>query len=199
MEEEQPDKIVESDSTPSFEEMQIREELKTINIDILNPHEQVDPVSGFEIITESLVYKIEEIFGKNGLLSMLYQVGMGPGQKIAERIKEKLNQEEIGILLALKLLSNELKKFYSIQLKTVETDVDEVRLVIENHCFLRTPIKNRSKLDYGKAFCRVNKGYFETAFKHLVGDKIKKVEMKFLRNDEEKDVCVEEIVFYLNK
>jgi len=40
--------------------------------------------------------------------------------------------------------------------------------------------------------------YFETAFKKLVGDKLKKVEINFLHDDLENDVCVEEIVFYPN-
>ena len=50
----------------------------------------------------------------------------------------------------------------------------------------------------GKAFCRINKGYFETAFRKLLGDKLKKVEINFLHDDPENNVCVEEIVFYPN-
>ena len=76
---------------------------------------------------------------------------------------------------------------------------EKIKLIIENHCFLRNPIKNRSKLKHGKAFCRVNKGYVETALKKLMGDKISGLDIKFLYNDELKDACIEEVVFYKKK
>ena len=72
-------------------------------------------------------------------------------------------------------------------------------MVIENRCFLREPIKHREKLEFGKSFCRVNKGYFEEAFQILVGNGIKNIEINFLENDEEKDVCIEELNFYFNR
>ena len=72
-----------------------------------------------------------------------------------------------------------------------------IRFIIENRCFLREPIKNREKLKPGKAFCRINKGYFEAALLDLIGDNIKKVEINYLKSDEVKDTCVEELVFYL--
>ncbi len=168
------------------------------NKEIYSPASSVDPVKGFEIITESLVTKIYDIMGKNGLLSVLYQVGIDPGRKIAKRIKEKHDNQELEILDALKVLATELHTFYSIQLKSVETTDIEVKLTIENHCFLRQPIKHRPNLHFGSKFCRVNKGYFETALKLIIGSKIKKVEMKFIKNDEEKDVCIEELIFTLN-
>ena len=93
---------------------------------------------------------------------------------------------------------SELKEFYSIQVRDKEYFPNKIRLVIENYCFLRDPIKNREKLKFGKAFCRVNKGYFEIAFKKLLGNKVKKIDINFLHNDEEKDVCVEELNFYYN-
>ena len=169
-----------------------------INNIIDNPQSNVKSDKGFEIITEAMVQKINEIFGRNSLLSMLYQVGLGPGQAIAKRIQEKYNRTEFGIMEALELLLLEIKDFYSIKVQDIELSKDKVKIVIENHCFLRKPIKSRKTLEFGKSFCRVNKGYFETAFKMLVGKEIVKVDMMFIENDEEKDACIEEITFYLN-
>jgi len=90
----------------------------------------------------------------------------------------------------------ELRDFYSMQIREVQEYSDHFKIIVENHCFLRNPYSHREKLKPGKAFCRINKGYFETAFRKLVGDKIKKVEINFLHDDIERDVCVEEIIFY---
>jgi len=168
-----------------------------LNERLLNPVENIDSIKGFEIITESLVYKVYDVFGRNSLLSILYQTGAFPGTIIAERIKEEYIKEDLEIVEALIILTDELKDFYSIQIRDIEQFDDRYRIVIENHCFLRKTIKNREKLKFGKALCRINKGYFETAFKKLLGNKIKKVEINFLENDAEKDACVEELNFYL--
>lgn len=175
----------------------MEEYIKDINGRIQNPTENINSVKGFEIISESLVYKVYDIFGRNSLLSILYQIGVFPGTKIAERIKREYGKEEFEIMEALVVLMEELKEFYSIQIRDIEQDDHKIRIIIENHCFLRTPISHREKLNFGKTFCRTNKGYFETAFKKLLGNKIKKIEINFLENDDIKDVCVEEINFYL--
>lgn len=163
-----------------------------------NNCENVNSLKGFEIICESMVSKIYDLFGRNALLSMLFQIGSGPGNIIANRIKQIYGKEEFEVLDAFAILLNELKDYYSIVVREIEEYDDKLRLVIENHCFLREPIKNRERMQFGKAFCRVNKGYFETAFKNLLGNKIKKIEINFLYNDEEKDVCIEELIFYKN-
>jgi len=170
---------------------------KELNERIFNPIENINSVKGFEIITESLVYKVYDVFGRNSLLSILYQTGVFPGTIIAERIKKEYNKEKFEIMEALVILMDELKEFYSIQVRDIEQYEDRYRVIIENHCFLRKPISHREKLDYGKAFCRVNKGYFETAFQKLLGDNVKKIEINFLENDTEKDVCIEELTFYI--
>jgi hypothetical protein len=170
---------------------------KELNERICNPIENINSVKGFEIITESLVYKVYDVFGRNSLLSILYQIGVFPGTIIAERIKKEYQKEEFEIMEALVILMDELKEFYSIQVRDIEQYEDRYRIIIENHCFLREPIKHREKLEFGKAFCRTNKGYFETAFQLLIGDKIKKIEINYLENDSEKDVCVEELNFYI--
>ncbi len=167
-----------------------------LNKRIHNPIENINSVKGLEIISESLVYKVYDVFGRNSLLSILYQTGVFPGTIIANRIKKEYNKEEFEIIEALVILMDELKEFYSIQVRDIEQYDDRYRIIIENHCFLREPISHREKLKYGKAFCRTNKGYFETAFQKLLGNKIKKIEINFLENDAEKDVCVEELNFY---
>ncbi len=128
-----------------------------INNIIDNPQSNVKSDKGFEIITEAMVQKINEIFGRNSLLSMLYQVGLGPGEAIAKRIQEKYNRTEFGIMEALELLLLEIKDFYSIKVQDIDLSKDKVKIVIENHCFLRKPIKSRKTLEFGKSFCRVNK------------------------------------------
>jgi hypothetical protein len=170
--------------------------IEEINEMIKNDSSQINSLKGFEIICESMVYKVLDLFGKNALLSMLFQIGSGPGEAIANRIKEVYQKEDFEILEALIVLMRELKEYYAIKIQSAEEDDEKVVLVVENRCFLREPIKHRSKLQYGKAFCRVNKGYFETALKKLLGNKIGKVEINFLYNDEEKDMCVEQLIFY---
>jgi len=170
---------------------------KELNERIHNPIENINSVKGFEIITESLVYKVYDVFGRNSLLSILYQTGVFPGTIIAERIKKEYKKEEFEIMEALVILIDELKDFYSIQIRDIEQYDDRYRILIENHCFLREPIKHREKLKFGKAFCRINKGYFETVFQKLLGSNVKKIEINFLENDVEKDVCIEELNFYI--
>ena len=167
-----------------------------MNEKIRNPSDILNSLSGFEIICESLVYKIYNIFGRNMLLSMLYQIGSGPGETIANRIKLKYNKQEFEILEALEILLKELKDYYSIQVREMEQTDNMLKLIIENRCFLRESIKHREKLNFGKAFCRVNKGYFEKAFKSLVGSKLKKIEIDFIENDPLRDMCIEELKFY---
>ncbi|MDX1798814.1 MAG: hypothetical protein R3255_09210 [Candidatus Lokiarchaeia archaeon] len=174
----------------------MEEYIKEINERIQNPTENINSIKGFEIISESLVYKVYDLFGRNSLLSILYQIGVFPGTQIAERLKREYGKEEFEIMEALVVLMEELKDFYSIQIRDIQQSEDKVKIIIENHCFLRTPISHREKLNYGKSFCRTNKGYFETAFKILLGNKIKKIEINFLNNDAERDACVEELIFY---
>ena len=166
------------------------------NQKIYNSSNNLNSLGGFEILCESLVYKIYDLYGKNMLLSMLYQIGAGPGEVIANRIKKEYNKEEFEILEAMEILLKELKDFYAIQVRKIEEHEHMLKMIIENRCFLRASIKQRNKLGFGKAFCRVNKGYFEKAFKLLIGNKLTKIEINFLENDPIKDVCVEELKFY---
>jgi len=171
-------------------------EINQFNKRIQNDISNIKSLKGFEIISEAMVYKILDVFGKNSLLSILYQIGSGPGEIIAERIKQRYNKEEFEILELIEILMNELKDYYSLQIREIQQYPERIRMIIENYCFLREPIKHREKLKFGKAFCRINKGYFETAFKILLGNKIKKIEINFLENDELRDICIEELNFY---
>jgi hypothetical protein len=171
-------------------------QIKEINKKIRNSVKNIKPLKGFEILAESMSYLVYDIFGRNTLLSILYQMGAGPGKKIANRLKEKYGKEQFELFEATETILKELKEYYAIKIKDVEKTEEKVRIVIENHCFLREPFKDREKLKFGKAFCRVNKGYFEVAYKELLGDNIRNVEINFLKNDPEKDVCVEELIFY---
>lgn len=172
--------------------------IEELNKRINNSSNTLDALKGFEIISESLVYKIYDLFGRNTILSMLYQIGSGPGEAIADRIKNLSKKEEFEVLEAFEILLLELKDFYTIQVKDMIQTPKMLKIIIENRCFLRETIKRREKLKFGKAFCRINKGYFETAFKRLLGNKIKNIEINFIENDAQKDVCVEELIFYYN-
>ncbi|TFF97062.1 MAG: hypothetical protein EU547_05355 [Promethearchaeota archaeon] len=173
------------------------DQIEEINKKIQNTVKNIRPLKGFEIIAESMVYMVYDIFGRNTLLSILYQMGAGPGKTIANRIKEKYGKEQFELFEATEKILRELKEYYAIKIINVEQTEKKVRIEIENHCFLRDPLKHREKLKFGKAFCRVNKGYFEVAYKELLGDSIRNVEINFIRNDPEKDVCIEELIFYL--
>ncbi|MHA1913386.1 MAG: hypothetical protein ACW986_13010 [Promethearchaeota archaeon] len=175
----------------------MEDHIKELNDRIKNPIENLSSEKGFEVLTESLVYKVYDIFGRNVLLSILYQTGTFPGEVIADRIKQEYGKEEFEVIEAVVILMDELKDFYSIQIREIQQLEDRYRIIIENHCFLREPIKHREKLKFGKALCRINKAYFETAFQKLLGNKVKKIEINYLENDENKDACVEELNFYL--
>ncbi|KKM91437.1 hypothetical protein LCGC14_1228510 [marine sediment metagenome] len=172
-------------------------EVEKINDKIHNEVSNIDSFKGLEIICEAFVYKILKVFGENSLLSILYQVGAGPGEVIADKIKEIYNRDEFEVLELFEILLNELKELYSIKIREIQEEPDRIRIIIENRCYLRSLIEDREKLEFGTAFCRINKGYFETAINILLKDKIKKIEINFIENDEENEFCLEELIFTL--
>ena len=174
-------------------------DINEINHDLANDLENINSLKGLEIICESLVYKVLDLFGKNALLSILYQIGVGPGEQISRRLKEVYNKDVFEPLEAFNVLFRELGDYYSIKIRELYEDDEKIKLIIENHCFLRNPIKNRSRLKHGKSFCRVNKGYVETALKKLMGDKISGLDIKFISSDDLIDACIEELVIYKRK
>ena len=172
-------------------------EVEKINNKIQNEVANIDSTKGLEIICEAFVYKILKVFGKNSLLTILYQVGSGPGEEIANKIKENYTREDFEILELFEILLQELKELYSIQIREIQEEPGKIRILIENRCYLRKLIEDREKLEFGMAFCRVNKGYFETAIKTLLEDKIKNIEINFIENDSENEFCLEELIFTL--
>ena len=170
-------------------------DIDELNEKIKNPTKNLNSLKGFEIIAESLVYRIYDLFGRNMLLNALFQTGARAGEIVAKELKEKHGKKLFKIEEAVPLLLESLKEFYSIKIKKIEKISNKIRILIENHCFLRETIKNRESLKFGSAFCRINKGYFESAFQDLVN--IKSVEINFIESDDEKDVCIEELIFYL--
>ena len=87
-----------------------------INKKISNPAKNLASLKGLEIIAENLVYKIYDLFGRNALLSMLYQIGKGTALTITKRIKEKYGKDVFQIEEALQILMEELKDltFYKL-------------------------------------------------------------------------------------
>ncbi len=171
-------------------------EIEKINNKIQNEVSNIDSFKGLEIICEAFVYKILKVFGKNSLLSILYQVGSGPGEVIANKIQETYNRDNFEIIELFEILLRELSDLYSIQIREIQEEPDRIRIVIENRCYLRRLIEDREKLEFGMAFCRVNKGYFEKSLTILLKDKIKKVEINFIENDKENEFCLEELIFH---
>ena len=173
-----------------MEELDIDE----LNEKIKNPTENLNSLKGFGIISESLVHIIYDLFGRNMLMNTLFQTGARAGEMVAIRLKRQHGKKLFKIEEAVPLLLESLKDFYSIKIQKIETTNNKIRIIIENYCFLRDPFRNKKHLRYGSAICRINKGYFEKAFQELTN--IKNVDINFLENDEEKDVCIEELIFY---
>ena len=92
----------------------------------------------------------------------------------------------------------ELKIFYSVEVRDIEEDDEKLKITIKNRCFLREPLSHRPTLRPGKAFCRINKAYFEIALKKMIGNKVKKVDINFIEDDPENDCCIETVEFYKN-
>lgn len=182
--------------------MEFEERKNELNQEIDNPNACLNTLEGFEIIIESFIDKIYDLFGRNALLSMTYQIGSVPGNVIAKRILEKRNNKKIeDPFEAMKVLLNENREFYSVKVNDIKVeDFDNTtkKLIfeIENRCFFRESLKKREKLKIGGPLCRVNKAYYEVAFKKLTGYKC---EIEFTRNDPDKDVCLEKVIFYLPK
>lgn len=166
-----------------------------INEQIKNAVENVDYLKGMEILLESFGDKIIDVFGRNTLLSVLYQIGAKTGQVIADRIKEEQGKEEFEPLEAVGIFFKEVKDFFSVQVKRIEEDEEYIKIYLQNHCFLRDAMNKRKGLVPGKTLCRINKGYFEVALYNLVKIKYKKVDMSLVENDEGANCCIECLTF----
>jgi hypothetical protein len=177
--------------------------IEKMNNEIQNPNASFETLTGYEVVLESLVYKIYDVFGRNALLSMMYQIGSGPGQEIAERIlKERNNKIFEDPFEAVATLLNQERKYYEIVVKDIKEEPAEfngkkykkLTITINNRCFFRESLKKRKRLKIGGPLCRINKAYYETAFKLLTG---LKCEIGFLQNDEKLGMCLETVSFWI--
>ena len=183
-----------TDFTPIIEKM---------NKDIQNPNACFETLTGYEVVLESLVYKIYDVFGRNALLSMMYQIGSGPGQEVAEDIlKHRNNQKFTDPFEAVTTLLNRQRKFYEVIVKDIKEEPAEfngkkftkITITINNRCFFRESLKKRKRLKIGGPLCRINKAYYETALKLLTG---LKCEISFIQNDEKIGMCLETVSFWI--
>ncbi|MHA1341653.1 MAG: hypothetical protein ACTSRZ_17120 [Promethearchaeota archaeon] len=182
---------------------EFKDMIEKLNKAISNPIDTFKTLQGYEIILEALVYKIYDLFGRNALLSMTYQIGAGPGEVIADRLLKEKNVDKIeDPFEAFALLLNENRDYYNVYVLNVSEELTEVygkkykklTFFIRNKCFFRESLKKRSRLKIGGPLCRINKAYFEVAFKKLTG---LKNEISFVQNDEDNDVCLETVAFFI--
>ncbi|MFX0100279.1 MAG: hypothetical protein ACFFCS_11910 [Candidatus Hodarchaeota archaeon] len=173
----------------------MNEDIEEINNLIKNEVENVDYLKGMEIVLESFSAKIMDVFGKNTLLSMLYQIGAKTGEIIAKRIKREHKKEIFEPLEAIGIFFKEVKGFFCVEVKNIEEDENYIRIYLKNHCFFRDAMNNRAGLVPGKMLCRINKGYFEFALLNLVKPVYNKVDMSLVENDEANDCCIECLSF----
>jgi hypothetical protein len=173
-----------------------------LNEKIKNPREVFEAKKGYEMVLEALIYNIYSVFGKNALLSTTYQIGAGPGQEIAQKILDEKSVSKIKDPLdAFEALLNENREFYSVEILDIKQEPHDEKynklvLTIHDRCFYREVCHQRKRLRVGGPLCRINKAYFETALKKLTGFK---VEIAFIKDIPEKDMCLESITFFLPK
>ncbi|HMF32299.1 MAG TPA: hypothetical protein VKK79_12835 [Candidatus Lokiarchaeia archaeon] len=164
-------------------------DISELNARIQNTNENVDSISGLEIVFEALVTKVVELYGKNTLLSAAYQIGAAPAHKIAQRLLTARGGEMFDDPIeALATLLSETKGFFHVEVENIQQDGGEIVVSMKNHCFLRPVIVKRAGLEMGGPLCRINKGYLETAVKELTG---KKVELKRTGDDNNACMCLE--------
>ena len=165
-----------------------------INEFLENELANVNYLKGMEILLESLSNKIVDIFGRNALLSMLYQIGATTGAVVAKRIIEEQGKESFTVIEAFSLLFRSLKSYFKVMVKRIEQDGETVSITFTNHCFLRAAIKDRPDLQAGGRLCRITKGYIESALATLLAGGYQKIDVAFMENDMENDCCLERVV-----
>lgn len=164
-----------------------------VNAFLENELTQVNYQQGLEILLESLSSKIVDIFGRNALLSMLYQIGATTGSVVAKRIIEEQGKETFTPVEAFSLLFKTVRSYFKVMVKEIKQDEHGMSITFTNHCFLRNIIKDREKLRAGGRLCRITKGYIESAMDTLLKGGDQKVEVGFVENDEDGDCCLEKL------
>jgi hypothetical protein len=156
--------------------------------------QQLDELSGLEILVESLSIKVTDVLGKNSLLAIAYQIGKEPAAKISERLLATRG----GVLFenpveAFVSLMEHVKNYFRIQLVAIEgADPGPITVSFRNRCYFRSAVSHRPGLKIGGALCRITKGYIETAITMLTNWK---ADVKLLGQDDEHAECVEQVVF----
>lgn len=182
--------------------MNYEKNIEEINKEIFNPKEKFDTLKGFENVLENMVYQVYDIFGRNALLSMLYTIGKGPGDELAEEILKEQGKSIINDPYeAFTLILKKTEDYYSVKVKDIKIEnhnqeFDKIVITIQNRCFYRESIQKSDRIKIGKALCRINKGFFESACKKLTGFKC---DIDFIENDEENDACIESLVLQIPK
>lgn len=182
--------------------MNYEKNIEEINKEIFNPKEKFDTLKGFENVLENMVYQVYDIFGRNALLSMLYTIGKGPGDELAEEILKEQGKSIINDPYeAFTLILKKTEDYYSVKVKDIKIEnhnqeFDKIVITIQNRCFYRESIQKSERIKIGKALCRINKGFFESACKKLTGFKC---DIDFIENDKEHDACIESLVLQIPK
>ena len=180
--------------------MDYSQKIKELNQALMNPRESYEVLTGFETILENLVSRIYDLFGRNALLSMLYTIGSGPGHELANTILEEKRAQKIeDPFEAMKLLLTKSKEFFSVQvqnykLESYDEKYEKLIMTINNSCFYRESLNRKKLLKIGGPLCRINKAFFETAWKTLTG---LRCEIDFKENDDANGHCNETITIYL--
>ncbi|MBD3353264.1 MAG: hypothetical protein GF364_17420 [Candidatus Lokiarchaeota archaeon] len=181
------------------------EKIKQMNEELKNDRKEFETLQGYETILEALVYKIYDLFGKNALLSMTYQIGVGPGEELAANLLEMREGKKFkDPLKALTFVLKRHKEYYNVKILEINEEEVEIKnqkynkIIVkqQNKCFFRNSLKKKSRLRIGGPLCRINKGYYEKVFSEITGYKC---EIGFIRDDKDNDVCIESIVFYVPK
>ncbi|MHA1727146.1 MAG: hypothetical protein ACTSWY_00250 [Promethearchaeota archaeon] len=182
--------------------MDYKKKIMELNDAIYNPKKTLDSLTGFEIVMESMVYEIYDLFGRNALLSMLYTIGTGTGIELADEILKERNGKKIDDPLeAMKILLNKSRDYYRVKIQEIKLEphnekFDKLYIIIQNKCFFRDSLKKKEKLKIGGPLCRINKAHFETAAKKLTG---LRTEIDFLKDDKANDLCIETLTVYVPK
>ncbi|GAB4321857.1 MAG: hypothetical protein Kow0069_26340 [Promethearchaeota archaeon] len=156
--------------------------------------EEIDYYGGLEILLDAFASKITELFGRNSLLAMTYQVGSRPGELIAQRLLNsrggKLFDDPIEAFVT---LFTNVPRFFHVKLKSIEKEENgSVCITFDNECFFRPVILHREALTLGGPLCRVNKGYMEVALQRMTGWK---VTVKRVGASNGSEACEEQVTF----
>lgn len=168
-----------------------------INARLADQYEhRLDVLGGLEILLEAFTRKVTDLFGRNSLLAMTYQIGADPATKIAQRMLAARHGAQFADPVeALVAFFEEVADYFHVKVTEVTEDANSgvIRVRFQNECFFRPTIAHREGLDFGGPLCRVNKGYVETALRLLTGwnPELRRTGECF---EADRECCVEELL-----